>query len=590
MRQAARGSDMNSVETSKPAGWLLKVVPALGWLRSYSRSDLQADVVAGAITAMLLVPQAMAYAMLAGLPAQIGLYASIAAPIAYALFGSSRMLAVGPVAVAALMVAEALSAPGVQAQGSAITNALVLALECGVILLAMAALRMGATVNFLSHPVLSGFTAGAAVLIVLAQVPALFGIGSITSTTSYETASFIYRQLHAVDPATLLLGTASIFLLAVVAHPIQMLLRRWCGNKWGALLARASPLFVVALATFAVIGFDLDRTPGVATVGSIPPGLPHLDFGFLKVGTWLALLPSAVLISLISYVESVSMAKILANRRRQRVSANQELAALGAANLAAAFTAGMPVAGSFTRTMVNFASGARTQFANIVAAMAIALTLLFFAPWFERLPKAALAAIIVVAAVPLIDVKGMRALWRYQRSDAAVLFVALAGVLLFGIEIGLVVGLVVSLLIYIWRTSHPHVAVVGRIAGTEHYRNVLRHQVQTWPRLALIRVDESLSFTNIGVVEDFIMAHLARHHEVEHVVLIASAINHIDSSALEALERLCVSLREAGVTVHLAEVKGPVLDAFERVGFAKRMAPGRIFFRTDDAVGALVSQ
>lgn len=572
------------LEATKTGGWLPRLLPAIGWLREYSRADLSADVVAGLITAILLVPQAMAYGMLAGLPAEVGLYASVGAPVAYALFSSSRTLAVGPVAVAAVMVAEALAAPEVQQHGSAVSNALVLAFECGVILLVMAGLRLGSLVNFLSHPVLSGFTAGAAVLIILTQIPPLLGIGSSPSTASYEIANFIYDEVRAFKPATLILGLASIVLLAFAAGPLRKWIARVSGSEWTALLVRGAPLVVVFLAMAAVIGLDLDRMHGVSTVGLIAPGLPRPYFAVPPLGTWLALFPSAALIALISYVESVSMAKVVANRRRQRIHENQESAALGAANIIAAFTAGMPVAGSFSRTMVNFTSGARTQLASIVAAVAIGLTLLLFTPWFERLPKAALAAIIVIAVVPLIDVKSVRALWRYQRSDASVLLLTFAGVLILGIEVGLIIGLVVSLLFHIWRTSHPHVAEVGRIRGTEHFRNVQRYAVETWPNLALIRVDESLSFANIGVVEDFIMAYVAKHPRAQHLVLVCSAINHIDSSALEAIERLFMNLREAGVIVHLAEVKGPVLDALERVGLPARLAPGRIFFRTTDAV------
>lgn len=572
------------LEATKTGGWLPRLLPAIGWLREYSRADLSADVIAGLVTAILLVPQAMAYGMLAGLPAEVGLYASVGAPVAYALFSSSRTLAVGPVAVAAVMVAEALAAPEVQQHGSAVSNALVLAFECGVILLVMAGLRLGSLVNFLSHPVLSGFTAGAAVLIVLTQIPPLLGIGSSPSTASYEIANFIYDEVRAFKPATLILGLASIVLLAFAAGPLRIWIARVSGSEWTALLVRGAPLLVVFLAMAAVIGLDLDRMHGVSTVGLIAPGLPRPYFAVPPLGTWLALFPSAALIALISYVESVSMAKVVANRRRQRIHENQESAALGAANIIAAFTAGMPVAGSFSRTMVNFTSGARTQLASIVAAVAIGLTLLLFTPWFERLPKAALAAIIVIAVVPLIDVKSVRALWRYQRSDASVLLLTFAGVLILGIEVGLIIGLVVSLLFHIWRTSHPHVAEVGRIRGTEHFRNVQRYAVETWPNLALIRVDESLSFANIGVVEDFIMAYVAKHPRVQHLVLVCSAINHIDSSALEAIERLFMNLREAGVIVHLAEVKGRVLDALERVGLPARLAPGRIFFRTTDAV------
>ncbi|HEY8555448.1 MAG TPA: sulfate permease [Burkholderiales bacterium] len=570
-------------KTARTGAWL----PALAWLRRYRRSDLRADGVAGLITAVLLVPQAMALGMLAGLPPQVGLYASVAAPIAYALFGSSRTLSVGPVAVAAIMVAEALAAPEVRAQGSALGNAVVLALECGAILLAMAALRLGMLVNFISHPVLAGFTIGAATLILLSQLPPLLGVAAPAALVAHEIVAALLRELHAINWATAALGAGSVLLLALAGGPLQRRLRAGAAGEWALLAARAAPLAVVVAAVLVVAAFDLDRTRAVATVGPIPAGLSLPDAGILRPGPWITLLPSALLIALVSYVESVSIAKIIANRVRERIHPNRELAALGAANVAAALSGGMPVAGSFSRTTVNFAAGARTQMASVVAALAIGATLLLLAPWFARLPNAALAAVIVVAVAPLVDWRAIRTLWHYERSEAAVLLLTLAGVLLLGIEIGLVLGLVTSLVAYIWRSSAPHVAVVGRIPGTEHFRNVARHDVETWPTLALIRVDESLTFVNIGVIEDFIVAHLARHPEVEHVVLVASAINHIDSSALEGLERLIAGLREAGVTVHLAEVKGPVLDALERAGLPARMAPGRVFFRTSEAVEAL---
>jgi len=562
-------------------------IPALSWLRGYTRADFNADLIAGTITAILLVPQAMAYALLAGLPPQVGLYASVVAPIAYAFIGSSRTLSVGPVSVAAIMVATTLASAGLSGGGQDLSNALVLALEIGVILLAMAAMRLGAIVNFLSHPVLSGFTSGAAIVILLTQVAPLLGISAGPTTTSHEVFAAIVTNIHNTKLATLAVGAASIVLLLLAENPLQRLLRRLSDQEWVGALARTGPLLVVLLATFAAVTLELDKTYGVSTVGTIPQGLANVDLGFLQQDTWIALLPSAALIAFIGYVESISIAKILANRRRQRINANQELAGLGAANIAAALTGGMPVAGGFGRTMVNYAAGARTQMASVITALLIGGTLLWLAEFFARLPKAALGAVIVVAVARLIDISTLRHAWRYQRSDAAVLLVTLASVLLLGIEVGLVNGILLSLVVYVWRGSRPHMAIVGRVPDTEHFRNINRHAVETWPSLALVRVDESLTFTNIGVVEDFIAAHIARQPEVKHVVLVCNAVNHIDSSALEALERLIASLREAGVTVHLAEVKGPVLDALARVDFSLHLAPGKVFFRTVDAVTAL---
>lgn len=585
MRPTSSSTRLKAPATA--SAWFERAVPAASWLRDYSRADLQADVIAGVITAILLVPQAMAYALLAGLPPQVGLYASVVAPLAYALFGSSRTLAVGPVSVAAIMVATALAASDVQGHGTDVANALVLALEVGAILLAMAVLRLGTVVNFLSHPVLSGFTSGAAIVILLTQIPPLLGIASGPTTTSHEIIATIASGAAATKLATLAVGVASIVLLVLAGGPLQALLRRISDKSWIDVFGRAGPLVVVLLATAAVAGLGLDRGYGVATVGPLPAGLPRPSIDFLSLDTWATLLPSAALIAFISYVESISIAKILANRRRQRVNANQELSALGAANVAAAFSGGMPVAGGFSRTMVNFAAGARTQMAGIVTALLMGLTLLAFAALFARLPKAALAGVIVVAVARLIDVATLREAWRYQRGDAAVLLVTLGAVLILGIEVGLVVGILISLLVYVWRSSRPHMAIVGRVPGTEHFRNIRRHGVETWPNLVLVRVDESLTFTNISMVEDFVADYLATHRRVKDAVLVCNAVNHIDSSALDALERFVASLRDAGVTLHLAEVKGPVLDALERVDFKAKLAPGQIFFRINDAVATL---
>ena len=562
----------------------VRLFPIAGWMRTYSRADLSSDVVAGVITAILLVPQGIAYAMLAGLPPAVGLYASIAPPIAYALFGSSRTLSVGPVSISAIMVASALAAPALQGRGSYMDNALVLAMECGLILLAMAVARMGTLTNFLSHPVLSGFTSGAAIIIIVSQIPYLTGIPVPNKLVSYEALVYALTHVWAAQPATLLLGALSVIVLLLAGKPLnRQLLRLGRHTALATMVGKTGPLLALLLAVVTARIFDLD----VALVGDVPAGLAGADLGFLQRDTWVRLLPSALLISLISYVESVSIAKFLANRRRQNINPNQELVGLGAANIVAALAQAMPVAGGFSRTMVNFSAGARSQMATIVTACLVGLTVVFLAPLFSNLPKAALAAIIIVAVVSLIDLDHILAAWRYDRAEAIVALLTLIGVLIIGMELGLVLGIVLSLLIYLWRASRPHIAVVGRVHGTEHFRNVLRHSVETWPELILVRVDENMSFANAGLVEDFIMRQIAARPSAKHLVLICSAVNHIDNTALQSLERLIISLREAGITVHLAEVKGPVMDRLDKVNFARALVPGQVFFRTDDAVQQL---
>jgi SulP family sulfate permease len=568
---------------------LQRYLPILGWARDYSRDDLAGDLLAGAVTAILLVPQGMAFGLLAGLPPQAGLYASILPPIVYALLGSSRTLAVGPVSVAAIMVAQALA--GVPPGPQYVTSALILALLGAVMLLALGTLRLGLLANFLSHPVLSGFTTAAAILIVLSQLPSLLGMAVPRGVGIADAPARVFDGLRSINPATASLGALSVGLLLLAGAPLERALVR-LGMHAGraSLLGKTAPLAVVLIATSLVVVLHLDSASAVSVVGNIPAGLPSLHVVMPGAAAIAALSPAAALIALVGYVESVSIAKTLAHRRRQTIDPNQELLALGGANFAAALSGGMPVAGGFSRTMVNYNAGARTQAAAIVTAILVAAVALLFTPALRHVPKAALAAIIIVAVSRLIDVRGALAAWRYDRHDGLVLLATAAGVLGLGIEIGLAAGLALSLLIYIWRASRPHLAELGRLPGSEHFRNVRRyHDLQTWPSILLLRVDEHLSFANSAYVEEVLMERVAHRPQVEHLVLVASGINGIDVSALEMLHKLAHSLREAGVTLHLAEVKGPVMDRLRHTALIRELAPGRVFLSAHEAVEALTS-
>lgn len=567
---------------------LSSYIPAVNWLKRYRRDQLPNDLTAGFITAVLLIPQGMAYALLAGLPPEVGLYASILPPLVYALLGTSRTLSVGPVSVAALLVANALAASGaVQGEPSYLQDALLLAAMSGGILLLMALLRLDVLVNFLGHPVLSGFTSGAAVLIILSQLKNLTGIPLPQSGSGIDMIKESIQRADSVHLATLGLGLASIVSLLALRSPLIRLLQRvGLSASTSNLISRGGPLAVIALLTVLVATLGLEQS-GVEIVGAIPSGFPTPTWDFLRTERVVALLPSAVMISLIGYVESVSVAKVLAYRRREKIDNKQELIALGAANLAAAFSGSMPVAGGFSRSMVNFSAGAVTQLAAVTTAILVGITTAFFTQWFFYLPKAALAAIIVVAVMPLLDWRTALKTFRYDRGDGATLLVTFLGVLLFDIEIGLIAGVSVAIGTFVWRSSRPHVAVVGRIPGTEHFRNVDRHEVQTWPHLLLLRIDRSLYFANVAHVENAVAEAIARQSEIQHLVILCGGVNEIDHSALEALEQLAQSLREAGVSLHLSDVKGPVMDRLKRTDFLECIAPGQVFLSTEAAVEAL---
>lgn len=561
-------------------------IPAAKWLRDYRRDQLSDDLLAGFITAVLLVPQGMAYAILAGLPPEVGLYASILPPIIYALLGTSRTLSVGPVSVAALLVANALAGAGADA-ASRLGDALLLAAMSGALLLLLAILRLDVLVNFISHPVLSGFTSGAALLIILSQMQNLFGISVPATGSGAEMVLAAVKNVTELNLSTAVLGFSGIVLIVLAREPlVSFLSASGLSRETSQLLSRAGPLVVIALLTVIVITLDLQQR-GVAVVGTVPAGLPELTLDFLQLERAAALFPSAIMIALIGFVESISVAKVLGHRRRQKVDSNQELIALGAANIGAAVSGGMPVAGGFSRSIVNFSAGAQTQLAAIITALSVAVVALFFTPLFYHMPKAALAAIIVVAVIGLFNWRELLATYQYDRADGLAALITFTGVLLFDIEVGLLLGIALGLGAFLWRSSRPHVAIVGRLPGTEHFRNVDRYTVETWPRLLLLRVDRSLFFANVGYVEETIAAEAAERPELEHLVVICSAVNGIDYSALEALEQLATALRDAGITLHMAEVKGPVMDRLKAADVDKWLSPGQVFLSTEKAVEEL---
>lgn len=564
-----------------------RYVPIIDWLGRYRREDLIGDVMAGVVVAIMLVPQSMAYAMLAGLPPQAGLYASVLPLILYAVFGTSRTLAVGPVAIVSLMTATSVGALAPQGTAEYVALALLLALLVGVVQVVMGVARVGFLVNFLSTPVLSGFTSAAALVIGASQLATLLGL-SIPGDSLHRTLLNLVRHLSDANPVTTAIGLGSILLLVFVRRALGRPLARW-GVPPAAIgaVTKAGPLIVVVMGTLIVWGLRLHATASVQVVGSIPAGLPPLTVPRLDPDAVRALLPTAIAISFVSFMESVSVAKALASKRRQRIEANQELIGLGAANLGAALTGGYPVTGGFSRSVVNFTAGANTQLASIITAGLVALTVLFLTPLFQYLPRTVLAAIVIVAVASLIDVATLTRVWRYDKADAVSLLVTFMAVLVRGVEFGILAGMATAIFLYLWRTSRPHIAVVGRVGESETYRNVLRHETRTCPRVVAVRVDESLYFPNTRALEETLLRLVAERPETTDLVLIGSGINFIDASALAVLESLHVELRGAGVTLHLAEFKGPVMDRLRAAGFIDRIGRDRVFLSTHQAMQAL---
>lgn len=545
-----------------------RFIPALAWLPSYTRFQFGRDLVAGLTTAIMLVPQAMAYALLAGLPPVVGLYASVLPLVAYAVFGTSRQLAVGPVAMVSLLVATGVGELARPGTPEYLSYAVLLALLVGVVQLAMGIARLGFLTNFLSHPVLSGFTSAAALIIGMSQLGHFVGIKVPSSHYVHETVWAIAGRIGQTNLATVLIGVASVVLLLAF---------KGIDKRFPAALV------VVLGATLIVWSLGL-ATRGVRIVGAIPSGLPSPELPVLDLRAARSLLPTAAAIALVGFMESIAVAKAFARRHRYEVDSNQELIGLGTANLAGALFRAYPVTGGFSRTAVNAEAGAQTGVASIVTAATVGLTLLFLTPLFYHLPQAVLAAIIMTAVFGLIDVREVAHLWKVKRSDLALLVVTFLATLTLGIEQGILTGVAASLLWFLVRTTRPHFAVLGRLPGTRSFRSLARHpKAETCPGVLVVRMDAQFYFGNVSFLRERLRSlELERPEPLRAVVIDGSSINHLDSSADSALREIHAEFQERGITLYLAGVKGPVLDVMQRSGFYDAVGAEHFFEEVAD--------
>jgi SulP family sulfate permease len=559
-----------------------KYLPILDWGSRYTRQSFENDAMAAVIVTIMLIPQSLAYALLAGLPAEMGLYASILPLVAYAVFGTSRALAVGPVAVVSLMTAAAIGKLGLSDPALIAMAAGTLALMSGVILLLMGVFRLGFLANFLSHPVIAGFITASGLLIAVSQLKHILGVPA-HGHTLIEVLGSLLSRISEVSALTLLIGLVTLGFLFWVRKGLKpLLLTIGLSPRTADLGAKAGPVLAVVATTVATWTFGLNAN-GVAIVGDVPRGLPPFSRPGFDADLWRDLFGAAVLISIIGFVESVSVAQTLAAKKRQRIFPDQELIGLGASNVAAAVSGGYPVTGGFARSVVNYDAGAETPAAGAFTAIGILLAALFLTPLLFFLPKATLAATIIVAVLSLVDFSILKRTWNYSKADFAAVATTILLTLTMGVEIGVSAGVVLSILLYLWKTSRPHIAEVGLVPGTEHFRNVLRHEVLTDPRLVTLRVDESLYFANARYLEDHIHNRIAGDKSVRHLILQCTAVNEIDSSALESLEAINQSLKDMSVTLHLSEVKGPVTDRLDRTGFLGELT-GKVFLTQFDAM------
>lgn len=562
-------------------------MPAARWIRSYDRRDLRPDLAAGLTIGAMLVPQAMAYALLAGLPPEVGLYAATVPVLVYAVLGTSRQLAVGPVAIVSLLTAEALAPLVEEGTAGYLAAAALLAVLVGAIHIGLGVGRLGFLVNFLSHSVLVGFTAAAAIIIGFSQVKHLLGISVPRQDHFHDTVTEVARGLDGTNGTTLVIGAVALGGLTA--------LKRWAPRVPAALL-------VVVTSIAAVEVFDLESR-GVRVVGDIPDSLPAFGLPDLDGSLLGDLVVTALVITMVGFMESIAVAKVYARRHRYELDANQELIGLGAANVASGLFGGYPVTGGFSRTAVNDTAGARTPLASVVTAAIVLLTIAFFTPLLSSLPNAALGAIIVTAVVGLVDVAEMRHIARVKRSDLVGLTVAFVGTLALGIEVGIAIAVVASMLVVFARMSTPHSAVLGHVHGTTSYRNVDRFpEAVTVDGVRIVRIDAALSFVNAAHVKALLLAQADLIRDAEStdeapavtdrrgaLVLDASGINDVDATGADMLAELLPEMDDRGVALHLADAKGPVRDVLRRAGLWDRLGP-HIHTSTHDAVEAIADR
>lgn len=556
---------------------ITRYMPSLQWLPSYKRENLRWDLLAGLTTAIMLVPQAMAYAMLAGLPPIVGLYSSIVPLIVYALFGTSRELAVGPVAMDSLLVAAGVGALVASGQPEYWVYATMLALMMGVIQLIMGVMRLGFLVNFLSRPVISGFTSAAALIIGFSQLKHMLGVKLPRTHLIHETLWSALSQLASWSLPTVAIGVASVIILVVL-------------KKKAPSVPRA--LVVVVLMTLITWGLGLDAR-GVSIVGSVPAGLPSPSLPSLNTEVMMQLLTTALPLALVAFMEAISVAKALARQSRYEVEPNQELIAIGLANIAGSFFRAYPVTGGFSRSAVNASAGAKTPVASIVTALLVAVALMFFTPLFYYLPNAALAAIIMTAVFGLIDVQEVRKLWAVSRPELALLGVGFVATLSLGIAPGIGVGVLAALAWFVFRTTRPHYAILGRIPGTRDFRNVKNYpEVNTHADdgVLILRMDAQLYFGNAQFLKDILAAEEALLPTPMRALIIeACANNQLDTSAASALSELIEAYADRDILVRFSHVKRPVYDMMVKTGLVAQAGEGAFFLNVHDALADVLA-
>ncbi|WP_425878514.1 SulP family inorganic anion transporter [Acinetobacter sp. TWP2-2-3] len=565
---------------------LLHRLPAWAWLSHYTPVKFKSDVLAALIVVAMLVPQGMAYAMLAGLPPIMGLYASILPMIIYALLGGSSTLSIGPVAIISMMTFATLNPLFEVGSPVYIEAATLLALMVGIISLLLGLFRFGFLIQLISHPVIQSFIIASALLIAFGQLKFLVDL-PLKANNLPEFVSSLLQYFPLLHVPSLIFGLFSIGLLIYLP---KLLKSQAVQSRIGStdFLVRAVPLILVCLGIAAIVFLDL-KLQGIKTVGAIPSGFPPLSFPHWNWELVMTLLPGASMIAMISFVESLSIAQATALQQRSHLNSNQELIALGLANISAGVSSAFPVTGSLSRTVVNADAGAKSPMAGVLSSILIIFVSLFFTGFFEDLPLTILAATIIVSIWKLVNFQPFFDAWRYSKADGLAMWITFLGVVLIDISTGLIIGIVSTFVLMVWRISRPHIAVVGLVEGTQHFRNIQRHQVSTSDRVLSLRIDENLTFLNANSFKGYLINEISLNDQLQHVIINCSSISAIDLSALEMLEDLNAELAKLDIRLHFAEVKGPVIDKLQASKLMTHLS-GRIYLTHFQAIQDLAPE
>lgn len=551
-----------------------------GWMKGYGAGIFTDDLLAAIVVTILLVPQCLAYALLAGLPPQLGIYASIFPLVAYALLGSSNYLNVGPTAVISLMTAAAIATLPPEIR---IASAGALALMTGGMLIVAGLLKAGFIMNFVSRPVVSAYITGAALLIILSQTKHILGVPE-SSRTAFSMLSNLIVQLPNVKSLAFITGGIAIGLFILVRRLLPyFLVKLGLRAKRAKLISRMAPIVIIAGFVLVSAFLDLGGKGGLAIVGDVPAGLPPFSLPNVSMTGYENLLIPALVIAIVAFVDSTSTSQELASRRRERVNTNKELLGIGAANAVAGLTAGYPINGSMSRSAVNFTAGGKTPFVGLMVAAFMALTALFLTPVLYNLPLSVLAALIIVACMNLLDFRSIWRTWSYSRADGITALATFLSVLILGVQWGVLAGVVLAMVLHIRMTLTPHMPLVGRFRGTEHYRDADKFNVETLESVKTLRIDDSLYYANARYLEDRVASIAAEFPEMTDLILMCTGVSHLDASALSSLSEINRRLKGLSVRLHLSAMQSVVRERLYRSNFLEKLS-GNVYLSQHEAM------